>query len=80
MAITLPVGYTELVEYLAEKASPEEILAFRLSDSAQERAIDLLESSKERELTPAEVFELEQMREFDALVSALKAKAMNQSN
>jgi hypothetical protein len=76
--INIPAAYTELLEYLAEKATPEEILAFRPSEHAQERAIELLESSSERMLSLEENIELEQMRYFDGLVSMLKAKALRQ--
>lgn len=67
--------YDELMEYLVEKATPEEILAFRLSETAQERAEYLTERNKAGVLTPEEKVELDQMFEFDQLVSLLKAKA-----
>ena len=68
--------YDELLEYLIQKATPEEILAFRLSDAAQERAEYLTERNKSGVLTAEEAIELEQLLEFDQLASLLKAKAL----
>ncbi len=73
--IVSPV-YTELIEYLAEKAPPEEILAFKVSDATQRRADELSERNKESQLTAEEADELEQMLEFDELVSLLKSRAL----
>lgn len=67
--------FHELVEYLAQKATPEEVLAFKVSAAAQRRAEELTERNKAGTLTPDEAAELEQMLEFDLLVSSLKAKA-----
>ena len=68
--------YDELLEYLIEKATPQEILAFQLSEAGQERAHYLTERNKSSLLTSAEAIELDQLMEFDQLVSLLKAKAL----
>jgi hypothetical protein len=68
--------YFELVDYLAEKATAEEILAFRVSESMQQRADELTEHNKEGRLTAEESAELEQMLEFDEIIALLKAKAL----
>jgi hypothetical protein len=68
--------YDEFLEYLAHRASEEEILAFKASDEAQRRADMLTEANKEGRLTPQEAAELEQMTQFNRLVSRLKAKAI----
>lgn len=68
--------YDELVEYLAQLATPEQILAFKVSDVMQERLEVLLEGNNEGELTLGESEELQQMLEFDRMVSLLKAKAV----
>jgi hypothetical protein len=75
-SITLSPIYEELLEYLIEKATPQEILAFQLSEAGQEHAHYLTERNKSGLLTPAEAVELEQLLEFDQLVSLLKAKAL----
>ncbi|HRF94294.1 MAG TPA: hypothetical protein PLZ51_03825 [Aggregatilineales bacterium] len=77
MAIVIN-AYQQLINYLAEKATPEELLAFNLSDDEQERARELLEKNAQNMLTPEEEHELEQMVYFDRLVSRLKARALAQ--
>ena len=75
MAIAqVPPIYNELLDYLIEKATPEEILAFKVSESAQARADDLTDKNKSGILTSDESVELSHMLEFDMLVTALKAK------
>ena len=76
MAVIIPTVYDELVEYLATKATPQEILNFQISEAAQARAEELLERSSDDTLTPEERLELEQMRYFDRKVSLLKAEAL----
>ena len=74
MAI-VPTVYDELVEYLAKRATADEILSFQISEDARQRAEYLLERNSLGQLTPSEKIELEQMTHFDGLVSVLKARA-----
>lgn len=67
--------YDKLLDFLVEKATPEEILALRPSDESQQRAEELTERNKAGALTPEEAVELEQMRQLNRLVAMLKAKA-----
>ncbi len=67
--------YQELVEYLARSATPEQILAFKVSDTMQQRADELLDKNNEGELTPEEGVELQQMLQFERMVTLLKAHA-----
>jgi hypothetical protein len=67
--------YDEFLEDLAQKATPEQILAFKASDQTQQRADELTERNKAGTLTPDESAELEQMFRFNRLVSMLKARA-----
>jgi hypothetical protein len=76
MAVDIVSVYDEFLEYLAQRATPEEILAFKASETAQERADELTESNKAGTLTAEESAELEQMLRFNRLVSMLKARAM----
>lgn len=76
-ATPLSPAYESLLDYLVEKATPHEILAFVISDEAQTRAVELLERGNLGTLTEEERNELEQMRQADKLVSVLKAKALH---
>lgn len=68
--------YVEFLSYLVEKASPAEILAFQPSEDAQEYAWELLERNNEGTLTEEEKYRLEQMLQFERMMSVLKAKAL----
>lgn len=78
--VVLPSVFEELIDYFAAKATPAEVLAFHISESAQARADELLMRLRSGILTPAEQIELEQMRYFDGIMSVLKAKALNELN
>lgn len=67
--------YDSLIDYLIEKATPQEILAYEVSEAEQERADELTEKNKTAALTPEEHEELKQMMEVDLLVGLLKARA-----
>lgn len=77
MTATSPIPvYHELADFIVEKISPEEILAFKVSVAAQKRAEQLMEMMKTATLTEEEAAELEQIAQFDLLVGVLKARAM----
>ena len=72
--------YDDFLNYLVEKATPAEILAFRPSSKALARAEILLDRSSEGVLTLDERAELDQMLQMDRLVSVLKARALAASH
>ena len=65
----------ELLGFLAQFPTPDELLAFRPSETAVERMRELLERNRQNALTPAEEAELDEMAELDHLVTFLKAEA-----
>ncbi|MEO8606371.1 MAG: hypothetical protein ABI690_00695 [Chloroflexota bacterium] len=68
--------YKSFVEYLLEKMTPEEILAYKASDAEQERAEELTEKNKEGSLTLEERNQLQEMMNLEALINLLKVRAM----
>jgi hypothetical protein len=64
-----------LIEYLAEKATPEEILAFKLPEHIQDRAHELLDANSAGTLTIEQRAELDEFMQFDRFMMRLKAKA-----
>jgi hypothetical protein len=74
-AYILPL-YDEFLDLLLEKATPEEILAFKASPEAQAYAHELIERSSAGTLTPEERQQLEQMVEFERMMALLKVKAL----
>ncbi len=67
--------YDDFLEFVIEKATPEAVLSFKLSESARERAIELLDRQDADELTPEELDELKEMVRFNQILSRLKARA-----
>lgn len=68
--------YSELLDYLVAKATPQEILAFKASPKAQAYTQDLIERQSEGRLSSEETQLLEQMEQVERLMSVLKAKAL----
>ena len=73
----IPSVYDNLLSFLVEKATPEEILAYTVPEAVATRAIELMERNNEGLLTEGEAAELEDMRRADKLISLLKARSLN---
>ncbi len=65
----------EVYEFLLSRPTPEEILAYRPSQSLQARASTLLDHKKQGIITPEEDDELEAFGRANNFFSILKAKA-----
>ena len=65
--------WSEIIAFLGSGPSPEEIVAFKISDDAQERLEDLLYLNREEKLTPQEQDELDAFAQIDHLFILLKA-------
>lgn len=72
----LPVIYEDFLDFLLEKLSAEDILNFKASPNAQQRADELMERNNAGEITREERGELERMMEIDLMISVLKARAV----
>jgi hypothetical protein len=70
------VTHDHFLDYLIEKATPQEILAYEIPESAQTRTRELLDKQDDGTLTPEEAEELEQIRQMDLLLMALHARAL----
>jgi hypothetical protein len=68
--------FERFLDRIVEKMTPEEILAFEVSEDEQDYVQELVEHNSEGTLTPEEKSHLDQMVEFDLLVGVLKAKAL----
>jgi hypothetical protein len=68
--------YDPFLDFIYERATPDDILSFELPDKTRQRAIELLDRQDHDELTPDEADELEQMQQVNRIVSALKARAL----
>ncbi|MDX2139602.1 MAG: hypothetical protein SF123_16065 [Chloroflexota bacterium] len=74
-SVLLAPAFDELIDYLIERATPDEIMAFELSEVAQDRAAELVDRNNAGTLTPLEQIELEQMMHFEQRIMLLKAQA-----
>jgi hypothetical protein len=66
----------EVISFLAQRPSGDEIIAFRPSEGAAARAQELLDRNREGTLTPNEEAELDEMCELDRFVALLKTEVM----
>ncbi|MEQ9480801.1 hypothetical protein [Coleofasciculus sp. F4-SAH-05] len=70
-----PIAYTEALDFLITRPTPQEITTFKVSAEAQERLRTLLDKNREGTLTEAEATELDLYEQLEHLMILLKAKA-----
>jgi hypothetical protein len=68
-------AYDEMVDLFARGTSPAEIVQFRPSPAAQDRARYLLQRNKSGDLTTEEAAELERLGELEDMMQLVKARA-----
>jgi hypothetical protein len=68
-------AYEEVVDFIAAGTTPQNVIAFRPSEVAQERVEDLLSRKKEGELSLAEKSELDHYLQLEHLMRLAKARA-----
>lgn len=71
----IPVVYTELVDFLLSRPTPEQIMNFKVSLETQSRLQELLAKNSEVVLTIEENTELDIYEQIDYLLTLMKAKA-----
>lgn len=72
--------YTEVLDFLLGRPTPEEIAVFKVSSQAQERLQHLLEKNREATLSMQERAELDVYEQLEHLMFLLKARAINSIN
>ncbi|MEQ9623155.1 hypothetical protein [Coleofasciculus chthonoplastes] len=68
-------AYTEVLDFLITRPTPQEITTFKISAEAQERLRTLLDKNREGTLTETEATELDLYEQLEHLMILLKAKA-----
>ncbi len=71
----LSPAYLELIDFLAAGTTPESLIGFRPSESAQARIADLTARDQEQALSPAERQELADFLQLEHLMIMAKAQA-----
>ena len=74
--LNMPVRsvFSEITDFLATNPTPQEIIAYQLSEDLQARAHELLERNGEDQLTPEERDEMYDFVRVDEMMSLLKVK------
>jgi hypothetical protein len=70
-----PRAYAEVLDFLLTRPTPHDILAFKVSDTAQARPQLLLDKNREETLSATEKAELDIYEQLEHLMILLKAKA-----
>jgi hypothetical protein len=68
-------AYEEVVDFIAAGTTPQNVIAFRPSEAAQERVEDLLAREKDGGLSPTEKSELDHYLQLEHLMRLAKARA-----
>jgi hypothetical protein len=67
--------YDEIVDFIAAGTTPESVINFHLSETAQNRLEDLIDGAKNNELTKEDREELEYFLILEHIIRLAKAKA-----
>jgi hypothetical protein len=67
--------YLEIVDFFASGTTPQTVVDFQPSLAARQRALELLELSKQDQLTPEQESELEHFTELEHILRMAKARA-----
>lgn len=68
-------AYEEIVDFIAAGASPQNVVAFRPSEIAKRRVMDLIDREKTASLSPEERSELDHYLQLEHLMRLAKARA-----
>jgi hypothetical protein len=68
-------AYEEVIDFIAAGTTPQNVIAFRPSDAAQERLEELISREKEGSLSSEEKFELDHYLQLEHLMRLAKARA-----
>ena len=68
-------AYEEIIDFIAAGSSPRSVIAFRPSEAARIRVLDLVSREKAGDLTSDETSELEHYLQLEHLMRLVKARA-----
>ena len=72
--------YSEVIDFLSSNPTTEQIVAFKISETSQDRLEELLDRNREEELTAEEQAELDTYCHLNHLMIRLKARALGGKN
>jgi hypothetical protein len=68
-------SYDEIIDFIAAGTTPEAVVAFRPSESVQQRMAQLVERSKDDSISSEEQFELQDYLQLEHIMIMAKARA-----
>jgi len=68
-------SYDEIIDFIAAGTTPEAVVAFRPSDTVQQRVAELVERSKDGSISSEEQSELEDYLQLEHLMIMAKVRA-----
>jgi hypothetical protein len=68
-------SYDEVIDFIAAGTTPEAVVAFRPSDSVQQRVAELVERSNDGSISSEEQSELEDYLQLEHIMIMAKARA-----
>lgn len=68
-------SYEEIIDFIAAGTTPETLVAFRPSESVQQRVAELVQHSKDGSLSTEEQSELEDYLQLEHIMIMAKARA-----
>jgi len=68
-------SYDEIIDFIAAGSTPEAVVAFRPSDSVQQRVAELVERSNDASISSEEQSELEDYLQLEHIMIMAKARA-----
>lgn len=71
------MAYERFADFLLDKLSPEEILAFQIPEPEQEYARELIERDNAGTLMAEEAEQVQQVLQFERMMMVMKAKALS---
>jgi hypothetical protein len=75
----IPAVYQEVIDFLINRPTPEEIIAFKVSPQAQTRLEELLEKNRSATISSVELAELDVYEQLEHLMILLKARALKRN-
>ena len=72
--------YDEIIDFIASGTTPQSVINFRLSETAQARLEDLIYNAKNNELTQEEKQELDHYLTLEHIMTLAKARAHQHIN
>ena len=73
--MTMARAYDEIIDFIAARTTPDNLLNFQASDATKGRVAELIQREKTSGLSPEEASELDHYMQLEHLMRLIKARA-----